>query len=84
MVSQVRQDPSIAAIAIATHYGKGISHPLFGSVSVVQDLLRSAPVPLLLVSPDSETVLQVSGSTTPHPPHPPYRTILVPLDGSSR
>ncbi|MBF6612463.1 MAG: universal stress protein [Chloroflexi bacterium] len=82
VVSQVRQDASISAIAIATHYGKGISHPLFGSVSVVQELLRSAPVPLLLVSPDSETVLQVSGSTTPHPPHPPYRTILVPLDGS--
>ncbi|MBF6614300.1 MAG: universal stress protein [Chloroflexi bacterium] len=79
VVNQVRQDASISAIAIATHYGKGINHPLFGSVSVVEGLLQSAPVPLLLVSPDSETILKVSGSTTPHPP---YRTILVPLDGS--
>lgn len=76
------KNPAICAIAMATHYGHGIRHPLFGSVTMAQHVLQNAPVPLLLVRPDDESDVQLLSSGAAYRNYRSYRTILVPLDGS--
>jgi nucleotide-binding universal stress UspA family protein len=60
----------ISLIAMATHGRSGIGRWIFGSVA--QAVLHVAPVPLLLVR-----------GTAPVRRARPYRTILVPMDGSA-
>ena len=76
------KDAAVCAIAMATHYGPGIRHPLFGSATVAQHILQNAPVPLLLVRPDDESEVRALSTGAAHRNYRSYRTILVPLDGS--
>ncbi|HEY1012394.1 MAG TPA: universal stress protein, partial [Herpetosiphonaceae bacterium] len=71
LLSYARANKDIAMIAMATHGRSGVRHLLFGSVA--EKILHAAPVPLLLARAQQETVLTGIG---------PYRSLLVPLDGS--
>lgn len=73
IVRYAEQTPEIRFIAMATHGRSGVSRWVFGSVA--ERVLHVAPVPLLLVRPQ--------GTSTIMPPAAPFRTILVPLDGSA-
>jgi len=59
-------------VAMATHGRGGLGRLIFGSV--VEQVLAQSPVPVLVVRAESDTL-----ALDP----PTYRTILVPLDGSS-
>jgi nucleotide-binding universal stress UspA family protein len=67
-------EPEVIGIAMATHGWGGWQGWLLGSQA--EQVLHNAPRPLLLVRPQrAEGVLRL-------PPALPYRTIVVPLDGS--
>jgi nucleotide-binding universal stress UspA family protein len=73
IVQYAREAPDVRLIAMATHGRSGISRWVFGSVA--EKVLRATPTPLLLVRPADDGMAP--------PVHPlPYRTIVVPLDGS--
>ncbi len=67
----VHEHPSIREIALTTHGRSGIKRWLLGSVA--EKLIHATPVPLLVVR--SKPVQTLPGAT--------YRTVTVPLDGSS-
>ncbi|HEY1017162.1 MAG TPA: universal stress protein [Herpetosiphonaceae bacterium] len=71
LLGYVGEEPAVAMVAMATHGRSGVRHLLFGSVA--EKILHATPVPLLLAR-----------SQTPEPlaDCAPYRTVLVPLDGS--
>jgi nucleotide-binding universal stress UspA family protein len=73
IIAWAAQDPPQRLIAIATHGRSGLGRWVFGSVA--EKVLQAAPTPLLLIRS------QVGDTTHQFPAHP-YRTILVPLDGS--
>jgi nucleotide-binding universal stress UspA family protein len=74
IVQYAQEAPGVRLIAMATHGRSGVSRWVFGSVA--EKVLRATPAPLLLVRPDADGM-------APPPVHPlPYRTIVVPLDGS--
>ena len=74
IVQYVQEAPDVRLIAMATHGRSGMSRWVFGSVA--EKVLRAATVPLLLVRPGDDGM-------APPPVHAlPYRTIVVPLDGS--
>jgi nucleotide-binding universal stress UspA family protein len=67
--------PAVRTIAMATHGRGGVGRWVFGSVA--EQVLHGTPIPLLLVRPQP-------GPRGPQTPAArPYRTILVPLDGSA-
>jgi nucleotide-binding universal stress UspA family protein len=67
--------PAVSTIAMATHGRSGLGRWVFGSVAA--QVLHGAAIPLLLVRPHA-------GPRGPQTPAArPYKTILVPLDGSS-
>ncbi len=70
IVKHAQEHPQVELIAMATHGRSGVRHFLLGSVA--EQVLRRTPVPLLLVRPTGERVESIV-----------YRTIVVPLDGSS-
>ena len=72
IVAYAEDHPEVTLIAMATHGRSGLSRWVLGSVA--EKVLHAAPVPLLLVRPDStaEPAAQQTG----------IGTILVPLDGS--
>src|SRR4029079_5743179 len=74
IVANAQGHPAVQQIAMATHGRSGLRRWVFGSVAA--KVLYTAPVPLLLVRP----ALGAPGLQMP--PARPYRTILVPLDGS--
>ena len=61
-------------IVMATHGRGGVSRAWLGSVA--DDLVRRAPIPILLIRPDAESA--------PARREPLFRRVLVPLDGSWR
>jgi nucleotide-binding universal stress UspA family protein len=74
IVQYAQEAPGVRLIAMATHGRSGVSRWVFGSVA--EKVLRATPAPLLLVRPDDDGM-------APPPVHSlPYRTIVVPLDGS--
>ena len=74
IVQYAQEAPGVRLIAMATHGRSGVSRWVFGSVA--EKVLRATPAPLLLVRPDDDGM-------APPPMHAlPYRTIIVPLDGS--
>jgi nucleotide-binding universal stress UspA family protein len=76
IVAYAAGEPDVIGIAMATHGWGGLERLILGSV--VEQVLHNAPRPLLLVRPQhAEGAVRV-------PPARPYRTILVPLDGSSQ
>jgi nucleotide-binding universal stress UspA family protein len=75
IVQYAQEAPDVRLIAMATHGRSGMSRWVFGSVA--EKVLRATPTPLLLVRPDDDGL-------APPPAHAlPYRTIVVPLDGSA-
>ena len=78
IVEYAKEHPEVAMIAMSTHGRSGISRWVMGSVA--EKVLHSSPVPLLLVRAQERDTLV--GDATQFPVHQ-YRTILVPLDGSS-
>ncbi len=77
IVEYAKEHPEVAMIAMLTHGRGGISRWLLGSVA--ERVLYSSPVPLLLVhAKETNTLVSDATQFREHP----YRTILVPLDGS--
>ena len=74
IVAYAAGEPGVVGIAMATHGWGGLLGLLLGSQA--EQVLHNAPKPLLLVRPQREAeALRL-------PPARPYRTIVVPLDGS--
>ncbi len=74
IVAYAAGEPGVDGIAMATHGWGGLVGLLLGSQA--EQVLHNAPKPLLLVRPQREAeALRL-------PPARPYRTIVVPLDGS--
>ncbi|MDQ2808464.1 MAG: universal stress protein [Chloroflexota bacterium] len=69
ILAQLRDEPELTGVALATHGRSGLQRTVLGSVA--ERIIQAAPVPVLLVR-------GTSASVTPSP----YRRILVPLDGS--
>lgn len=78
IVEYAQEHPEVALIAMSTHGRSGISRWFMGSVA--EKVLHSSPVPMLLVRAQERDTLV--GDATQFPVRQ-YRTILVPLDGSS-
>lgn len=74
ILKYVASDPSVAAIALCTHGRGGLGRLVFGSVA--EEILHSAPVPLLLLRPAEDGPPESLAAL------PEFRRILVPLDGS--
>jgi nucleotide-binding universal stress UspA family protein len=74
ILKYVASDPSVAAIALCTHGRGGLGRLVFGSVA--EEILHTAPVPLLLLRPEA------GGPPESLAARPEFRRILVPLDGS--
>jgi nucleotide-binding universal stress UspA family protein len=72
LLSHVSHDETVAMVVMATHGWGGFRHLILGSVA--EKMLPSLPVPQLLVHSQEPFDLAVGA---------PYRTILVPLDGSA-
>lgn len=73
-ISAAAGAPAVQLITMATHGRSGVSRWLLGSVA--DEVLHTAPRPLLVVRPPASTIGPVV--LTP----PAYNVILVPLDGS--
>jgi nucleotide-binding universal stress UspA family protein len=71
IVAYAQHDPSMALVAMATHGRGGLGRWVVGSVAA--QVVRAAPKPMLLVR-SCEAPMPV--------PMTPYRTIVIPLDGS--
>lgn len=69
ILAQLRDEPGLTGVALATHGRSGLQRTVLGSVA--ERIIQAAPVPVLLVR----------GTSAPGTPSP-YRRILVPLDGS--
>jgi nucleotide-binding universal stress UspA family protein len=92
IVEYTKQHPEVQMIAMATHGRSGIRRWIMGSVA--ERVLHSSPVPLLLVRAFEKDISVAEGPVgTAAEGGPrareisvceerPYRTILVPLDGS--
>jgi nucleotide-binding universal stress UspA family protein len=75
ILAYAARHPAVQTIAMATHGRSGPGRWVFGSVA--EQVLHGAPIPLLLLRPQP-------GPRGPQTPAArPYRTLLVPLDGSS-
>jgi nucleotide-binding universal stress UspA family protein len=72
IVERAKRDPAVALIAIATHGRSGLSRWVLGSVAA--KVLHAATKPLLL--------WRAREASQAGFPNRPYRTILIPLDGS--
>jgi len=72
IVERAKCDPAVALIAIATHGRSGLSRWVLGSVAA--KVLHAATKPLLLWRAREASAAGI--------PNWPYRTILIPLDGS--
>jgi nucleotide-binding universal stress UspA family protein len=72
-LARLAEHEGAGLIALSTHGRTGLSRWIFGSVT--QELVRSSPIPILVVRP-AEGAADAAGA-------PPGR-ILVPLDGSAR
>jgi nucleotide-binding universal stress UspA family protein len=75
IVEYAKEHPEVAMIAMSTHGRNGIRRWIMGSVA--EKVLHASPVPLLLVRAEERDT-----PVTEFPEYV-YRTILVPLDGSS-
>lgn len=73
IVERARQDPQVHAIAMSTHGRSGVQRWMMGSVA--DTVLTASTVPLLLV--------HINGDTTLPVPERRYRTIVVPIDGTT-
>jgi nucleotide-binding universal stress UspA family protein len=71
IVAVARADPELLLVAMATHGRGGLGRWVVGSVAA--QVVRAAPKPMLLV--------RACEHAAP-PPMTPYRTIVIPLDGS--
>lgn len=75
IVAYAAGEPGVAGIAMATHGWGSLEGLLLGSQA--EQVLHNAPTPLLLVRPQREGATELR-----LPPARPYRTIVVPLDGT--
>lgn len=75
IVAYAAGEAAVAGIALSTHGHGGLDRLLLGSVA--EQVLHSAPKPLLVMRPQrDEGAIRL-------PPARPYRRIVVPLDGSA-
>jgi nucleotide-binding universal stress UspA family protein len=73
IVARAQRDPDVALVAISTHGRGGLGRWVLGSVAA--QVLRAAPKPMLIIRARAGAAFYEAMQ--------PYRTILIPLDGSA-
>jgi nucleotide-binding universal stress UspA family protein len=73
IVARAQQDPDVALVAMSTHGRGGLGRWVLGSVAA--QVLRAVPKPMLMVRARAGAAFYEAMQ--------PYRTILIPLNGSS-
>lgn len=77
VILQIALDQRVSMIALATHGRTGLTRLILGSVA--EQVLRSSPVPVLVLRPFSSYEIAKAS----RPEDEPLRRILVPVDGST-